>query len=76
MVNQGHPLQRSRGAPAQMPRAPAWSLETMLSEAGITAGFFDPIYIQQSWLHSPVNGSYPPDLLSVRSAACLSQMQK
>ena len=37
MANQGHPPQRSPGAPAQMPRAPAWLQETMLSEAGNTS---------------------------------------
>ena len=37
MANQEHLPQRLPGAPAQMPRAPARSQETMLSEAGNTS---------------------------------------
>ena len=74
MANQGHPPQRSPGAPAQMPRAPAWSPETMLSEAGNTSWQFCRVLFCFTFgivsftvhlLASP-RGS-PPDLLFVSS---------
>ena len=79
MANQEHLPQRLPGAPAQMPRAPARSQETMLSEAGNTslAVLQDPfVHIWGCQLHSSLDGSFLPDLLLENLATLLSQMHR